>query len=192
MRSRDATKLHFAGRLARQVRDADGLLAWCRAQFDVPVRVEQWCGHWMPLARDERSTPWRPRAIGGAGLGRGAVLGASVWDVQHKFRIVIGPLALRELSRVPARRRRLGALQALVRQWVGLEFEWDLRLILARDDVPRAPARRREARMLGLHRLARHLSPQRRCRRPDHRRRAHAARASHRAQRPQAAMPAPT
>ena len=38
----DDAKLHFAGRLARQVRDADGLLAWCRVQFNVPLQVQQW------------------------------------------------------------------------------------------------------------------------------------------------------
>ena len=41
----DASKLHFAGRLSRQTRDAEGLLAWCRIEFDVPVAIEQWCGH---------------------------------------------------------------------------------------------------------------------------------------------------
>ena len=32
---------------------ADGLLAWCRCEFDVPVAIEQWSGHWMPLAKDD-------------------------------------------------------------------------------------------------------------------------------------------
>jgi len=134
----DAAKLHFTGRLARHVRDAEGLLAWCRSQFDASVRVEQWCGHWMPLAIDERSrlrAAARDRA--GQGLGQGAVLGGSVWDVQHKFRIVIGPLRLaRYLALLPGG-ADLARLQALVRQWVGLELQWDLRLVLARADVPR-------------------------------------------------------
>jgi type VI secretion system ImpH/TssG family protein len=51
----DAAKLHFAGRLSRQVRDADGLQNWCRVEFDVPVQVQQWQGHWMPLGVGERT-----------------------------------------------------------------------------------------------------------------------------------------
>ena len=130
----DNSKLFFAGRLARQARDADGLLAWCKAEFDVNLHIEQWCGHWMPLGRDDRT---RLRKGLGQALGRGAVLGASVWDVQHKFRIVIGPLRLaRYLDFLPGG-SDLARLQAIVRQWVGLEFAWDLRLILARRDVPR-------------------------------------------------------
>jgi type VI secretion system protein ImpH len=86
----DFPKLFFAGRLARSVRDADGLEAWLGLQFGVPVHVAQFQGHWMPLGRDERS---RLKRDGQPALGRGAVLGRTVWDVQHKFRIVIGPLA---------------------------------------------------------------------------------------------------
>ncbi|RPH59342.1 MAG: type VI secretion system baseplate subunit TssG, partial [Burkholderiales bacterium] len=82
MRERDAlgdfAKLHFVGRLARSVRDADGLEAWVRLHFGLPVRVEQFCGHWMPLAREERS---RLRRDGEHGLGRGAVLGSTLANV---------------------------------------------------------------------------------------------------------------
>jgi type VI secretion system protein ImpH len=130
----DTSKLHFAGRLARQTRDAEGLLAWCRIEFDVPVAIEQWCGHWMSLGRDERSRLGRR---GGALLGRSAVLGSSVWDVQHKFRITMGPLTLDRYRRFLPGGDGLARLQAMVRHWVGVEFEWDLKLVLARAEVPR-------------------------------------------------------
>lgn len=129
----DTSKLHFAGRLSRQTRDADGLLAWCRSEFDVPVVIEQWCGHWMALARDERTRLGRRR---GALLGRSAVLGGSVWDVQHKFRIAMGPLRLDQYRRFLPGGPDLARLQALVRAWLGIEFAWDLKLILQRDEVP--------------------------------------------------------
>ena len=129
----DASKLYFAGRLARQTRDADGLLAWCRCEFDVPVVIEQWCGHWLTLDPGERSRLGRR---GGAVLGRSAVLGARVWDVQHKFRIVMGPLRAEQYRRFLPGSPDVARLQALVRHWVGIEFDWDLKLILRRDEVP--------------------------------------------------------
>ncbi|HZV92136.1 MAG TPA: type VI secretion system baseplate subunit TssG [Caldimonas sp.] len=129
----DAAKLFFAGRLARSVRDADGLEAWLSLRFEVPVRVAQFQGHWMPLGRDERS---RLQRQGQSALGRGAVLGRTVWDVQHKFRIVIGPLGWDRFSSMLPGGRALEQLRALVRQYVGFEFAWDLRLILRRGDVP--------------------------------------------------------
>jgi type VI secretion system protein ImpH len=69
-------------------------------------------------------------------LGRGAVLGKTVWDVQHKFRIVIGPVPWVRFAALLPDGRLLDQLRALVRQYVGFEFAWDLRLILMRDEVP--------------------------------------------------------
>jgi len=131
----DASKLHFVGRLARQTRDADGLLAWCRSEFEVPVAIEQWSGHWMQLADGERSRLGHRR---GAMLGRDTVVGANVWDVQHKFRITLGPLRLEQYREFLPGGTRLPELQAMVRHWVGLEFEWDLKLVLAREEIPRS------------------------------------------------------
>ena len=135
----DHSKLYFAGRLSRQIRDADGLLAWCRSEFDVPVRIEQWCGHWMKLGVKERSRLGARRERASAmclGLGHGAVLGKSVWDVQHKFRIVVGPLSLPSYLRFLPGGADMARLRSLVRQWLGLEFDWDVQLILARSEVP--------------------------------------------------------
>ena len=129
----DAPKLFFAGRLARSVRDADGLEAWLGLQFGVPVQVAQFQGHWMPLGRAERSRLMRD---GQPAVGRGAVLGRTVWDVQHKFRIVIGPLRWQRFAELLPGGHALEQLRALVRQYVGFEFAWDLRLILRREDVP--------------------------------------------------------
>ncbi len=129
----DHAKFFFAGRLARQVRDADGLRAWIATQFDVSVRVDQFQGHWMPLHVDERS---RLSRHGQQGLGRGAVLGKQVWDVQHKFRIVLGPLTLMQYQTFLPGASGLNALRALVRQYLGFEFEWDVQLILRQQEVP--------------------------------------------------------
>lgn len=132
----DFPKLFFVGRLSRQVRDADGLAAWLTSHLGVAARVEQFCGHWMRLERSQRSRLMR---LGQHGVGRGTVLGESVWDVQHKFRIEIGPLRWPRFSQLLPGRAEINQLRALVRQYVGFEFAWDLRLVLAREDVPSWP-----------------------------------------------------
>jgi type VI secretion system protein ImpH len=137
MRQRDGladhAKLYYAGRLARQVRDADGLRAWIQVQFDVHVDVRQFVGHWMPLHAEERS---RLARHGQRGLGQGAVLGGQVWDVQHKFRLVIGPLTWAQYQDFLPGAQGLKALRSLVRQYLGFEFAWDLQLIVRKDEVP--------------------------------------------------------
>jgi len=88
----DFAKLHFAGLLARQVRNSDGLAQILRAYFRVPVRVEPFVGHWMRLPESERTR------LGGswARLGRDAIVGSSVWDRQYKIRLHLGPLTRAE------------------------------------------------------------------------------------------------
>lgn len=129
----DMPKLFYAGRLGRQVRDADGLQSWLSLQFQVPVRVLDFQGGWLQLEAAER-TRLRRDPLGR--LGRGAVLGRSVWDVQHKFRVVMGPLGWSRFAELLPGGRPLESLRALVRQFLGFEFAWDLRLVLKRDDVP--------------------------------------------------------
>jgi type VI secretion system protein ImpH len=81
------------------------------------------------------------------------VLGASVWDVQHKFRIVIGPLAWADYVALQTGQPRLAELKAMVRHYVGLEFDWDLRLILRPEDRPFLELGRIQASKLGAGRL---------------------------------------
>jgi type VI secretion system protein ImpH len=96
MRDRDAVpdlaKFFHVGTLIRHARNAEGLEAILRHYFRVPVRLQEFVGHWLVLGAGERTTLSRE----GARLGGGAVLGSRVWDRQHKFRIRLGPLTLAE------------------------------------------------------------------------------------------------
>jgi type VI secretion system protein ImpH len=147
LRSRDTVpdlaRLFHAGTLVRQVRNAEGLAAILRQFFHVPVRIEEFVGHWLLLAARERSYLRRE----GASLGSGAVLGSRVWDHQGKFRIHFGPLTLAQyeafLPATPSDRKRLQGRGALLRKlvdWVRFylcfELDWDVRLHLQRHEVP--------------------------------------------------------
>lgn len=138
----DTVKLHFAGLLTRQVRNADGLANLLSGHLGRPVRVETFAGHWMPLQDDERSR--LGRVIGGrrntsAQLGAGAVTGRMVWDRQHGIRLHIGPLTRDAFRALLPDGSALPAVRALVLQYLGHEFEWDLVLGHVADEV--APSR---------------------------------------------------
>ena len=101
----------------------------------MPARVEQFMLGWLALPRDQRTV------LGGGpeprvALGRGLVVGARVRDVQSRFRIVLGPMDLDRYIALPARRPEPDALVDWVRNYVGFEFDWELQLVLARDEVP--------------------------------------------------------
>jgi type VI secretion system protein ImpH len=69
-------------------------------------------------------------------LGMTTVLGKKVWNAQHKFRLVIGPLDLAQAHNLLPGEPGMQRLQAWVRQYAGLTLEWDVNLILRREHVP--------------------------------------------------------
>jgi type VI secretion system protein ImpH len=129
----DEAKLFHAGTLARHVRHAEGLRAILAHYFGVPVRIEEFVGHWMPLGPRERTA----LAQGDAVLGAGAVLGRRVWDAQHKFRVHVGPLTLAQYESFLPGGQPFGRLVDWVRLYLGVELAWDVRLRLSCAEVPR-------------------------------------------------------
>lgn len=136
LRQRDAlpdfAKLHHAGLLSRQVRNAEGLGQLISGFFRLSVSVEQFVGHWLLIQKRDRSRLGLARCR----LGREAVLGRRVWDRQHKFRLRIGPLALSEFTDLLPGGTGIAQLAACVRNYVGLEYAWDAQLVLRADQVP--------------------------------------------------------
>ena len=139
----DLAKLFHVSSLIRQVRNAEGLRSVLAHFFRVPVAIEEFVGHTLHLAASERTYLARDGAV----LGTGAVLGSRVWDRQHKFRVRLGPLTLRQYeSFLPAtpkpRSDEAGGGQSLrklvdwVRLYLCFELQWDVQLLLRKDEVP--------------------------------------------------------
>jgi type VI secretion system protein ImpH len=131
----DFAKLHFAGLLAGPTRHAAGLRLVLARYFGLPVEIAQNVGHWLTLpapslsrlgARDDS-----------ASLGIGTMLGARVFDRQHKFRVVLGPLSMRDYERFLPHGASLPRLVDWVRLYVRDPLDWDINLRLRRADVPR-------------------------------------------------------
>lgn len=138
LRERDAigdfAKLHFAGLLANRARPAAGLVTILRAYFKLPFALEQFVGHWMRLPADAHSR----LGMSGQGnlLGSSLLLGGSVWDCQHKFRIVVGPVDYADYQRFMPGGAGLERLLAWVRTWVGMTLDWDVRVVLKKEERP--------------------------------------------------------
>jgi type VI secretion system protein ImpH len=129
----DVAKLFHVGALIRQVRNVEGLRAILGHFFRVPVRIEEFVAHWLRLDARERTYLGTTNAP----LGAGAVIGSRVWDRQHKFSIHFGPLTRQQYESFLPGGAPLEKLVAWVRTYLSYELDWDLRLILKRDEVPR-------------------------------------------------------
>jgi len=131
----DEAKLHLAGRLGAQTKCAGGLLSVLENFFDFRFQILEFVGEWLKLSSEDFL---KLGGIGSAGaLGRDAVIGSSIWNCQHKFRIVCGPLRLDDFKRLLPGQSSLRRLRDSVRGYVGFGIDWDLNLVLAGADVPR-------------------------------------------------------
>jgi type VI secretion system protein ImpH len=138
LRQRDAVpdlaKLHYAGRLVAQTRNAEGLAALLGDFFRLPVLLEEFVGHWLRLPQDAYWQLGESPLTGTLGLS--ATVGDRLWDRQYKFRVRFGPLGLDDYRRMLPGGESLRRLVAMVRNYLGDELDWDVNLILKRDEVP--------------------------------------------------------
>jgi type VI secretion system protein ImpH len=130
----DSTLLHYVGLLSLPSRPASALEQLLGDLFDVPVEVEQFIGAWYPLASTTQS------ALGEGGirisLGQGAVAGDEIWDQQARVRIRIGPLARAQYDAFLPGGESHETLRALTRFFGNDQFDFEVQLVLARDDAP--------------------------------------------------------
>jgi type VI secretion system protein ImpH len=131
----DLARRHFAGHLSCQNRHAEGLRAILGTLLGMPVRIDEWIGHWLTLPPDCRLRLGESPQSGA--LGRTTTLGGRVWDHQNKFRIRIGPIGLADYLRLLPGGEALARVRAAVRHYVGDQLHWDLNLVLTEPQVPR-------------------------------------------------------
>ena len=131
----DLSFAYYAGLMAQQPRSAEALRLVLRDYFQVPVTVEQFLGAWYQL--DESSQCNLDDGFAACQqLGFGAVVGDEIWDPQSRVRIVLGPLSLgRYLDFLPSG-TAFKPLQSIVRFFAGDEFDFELQLLLKREETP--------------------------------------------------------
>ena len=130
---RDDIKRQHIALLGRSVRTAEGLADSLAQILGVPVWLETFVGHWLPLRPEDRTR----LGLGGAAcqIGVGAVAGERVWDRQSKFRLHIGPVSAQEYRRFVPGGAAVRTVRDWVRQYVGFDLVWDVRVALAATDV---------------------------------------------------------
>ena len=131
---RDDAKRYYAAWLAMQTRNAEGLRNILADYFGVPAEIEEFVGQWIDVPHDCQCRLGETRTTGK--VGKNLIVGSRFWDRQQKFRIRLGAMDWkRYLSMLPSG-NRLGHLVDWVRNYVGEELEWDVCLILRRQEVP--------------------------------------------------------
>jgi len=137
-------RLASSAHLIREARNPDGLLGALHYYFEVPVELKEFEPQWIFLDDQDQSALGDDRYA--ALLGDGAILGNTVLDRQHKFKVLMGPLSLSQYMQFSPWGSDMAVLRELIRSFIGFEYAWDVQLILAADQVP-------QARLDGRHQL---------------------------------------
>jgi type VI secretion system protein ImpH len=131
----DDTLIYYAGLLAQRPRSAQALQQILADYFDVPVEIEQFAGAWYRLDPETQC-----RLSEGSSesdeLGFGAVVGDEVWNQQSKVRIVLGPLTLERYVDFLPDGQSWEPLRAWVQFFSNDEWDFEVKLILEREQVP--------------------------------------------------------
>jgi type VI secretion system protein ImpH len=141
--------LGYVGLLGPHQRSAGALQQMLEDYFEVPVGVEQFVGAWYDMTGIAQCRIDDEERDGVTRLGFGALVGDEVWDPNARARIVVGPIPMSRyrdfLPTGPAHR----AMRAITRFFSDDQIEFELRLILEKDEVPPIELGAKEATPLG-------------------------------------------
>jgi type VI secretion system protein ImpH len=131
----DDSLLYYAGLLAQRPRSVTALQQILSDYFGVEVEIEQFAGAWYRL---EPGNQCRFSEVANVSdqLGYGAVAGDEVWTQESRARIKLGPLTLSQyLDFLPAG-TAFEPLRSLVKFFSNDEIDFEVQLILKREQVP--------------------------------------------------------
>ena len=134
----DETILFYGGLFSQQVRSASGLQQILSSYFKVPVCIEEFLGRWQDLIDDVRSRlPDKQNTKGqNVCLGRNSMLGKRGWFAQGNLRVVLGPVTGEQFRKFTPGSSALKSLNELVRLYIGIENDFDIKILVDRASVP--------------------------------------------------------
>ncbi|MCA9008845.1 MAG: type VI secretion system baseplate subunit TssG [Planctomycetaceae bacterium] len=134
----DQTIVAYGGLFAAATRTAVGLEQIIGDCFRLRTAVEQFVGQWLQLAPEDQSCLPSNRSVFGQNLqlSEDTIVGSCVWDVQSRFRVVLGPLTHTQFLKLLPGGPQLQAIIDLIRFYAGINRDFDIQLILKKEDVP--------------------------------------------------------
>ncbi len=120
------------GLLSRQVPSAAAVQSAVVYYSGQQVELQQFIQRVIPLPPEDCTL----LGMANAELGVSALCGSQVQENQTKFRINLGPMSRTDFFRFLPTGDMLKPIFSLVRFMVGIEYEFELRVILRREEVP--------------------------------------------------------
>jgi type VI secretion system protein ImpH len=133
----DFVLLYYAGHFSHFPRNALSLEVIVADHFRVSTTVRQLHGKWLYLETSDQSRLTSDaRQAANNRLGQDVVVGKRVWGIENSFRLRLGPLTYRQFEQFTPAGAALKRLGQFVLSYVGASYDFDVQLILLRDEVP--------------------------------------------------------
>jgi len=123
---------YYSGHLSRQVPSSVAIESTVKYFAGTSVHVQQFVNRIVPISQEDQTRIGQVNMQ----LGIDAVCGSYVWENQTKFRVHLGPMGYNDFSRFLPTGKMLHPCFSLVKYMVGIEYEFEVSLILKREEVP--------------------------------------------------------
>lgn len=121
-----------SGLMSKQAPSAAAIETTVSYLADTEAVTHQFINRTIPLDPED----WTRLGTPTAGLGINATCGSLAWECQSKFRIHLGPVGYKRFTRFLPSGDMLRPIFAVVRSMVGIEYEFEIRIFLKKDEVP--------------------------------------------------------
>ncbi|MFH1216399.1 MAG: type VI secretion system baseplate subunit TssG [Pseudomonadota bacterium] len=123
---------YYCGLLSRQIPSGESIRSTVEHFSGTRTEIEEFIHRLIPL--DEKDMT----KIGAANatLGVDALCGSSIWECQTKFMLILGAMHFDDFIRFLPSGDMHGPTFSLIRYMVGVEYEFDVKIILKREEVP--------------------------------------------------------
>jgi len=128
----DESLLPYVGLIAQQPHSCNALENVLSDYFGVTVKAKQFYGQWIELDPEDYTKLGKRNSK----LGESTVAGTRVWEQQSKFRVRAGPMDFEKFRAFLPNGSAYGPLRSIVKFMTGLEFDFDMQLLLQKQQVP--------------------------------------------------------
>lgn len=128
----DESLLPYIGLIAQKPHSCNALENIVSDYFGTTAKIRQFFGQWLPLD----SADYTRLGQRNSALGVSAIAGTQIWEQQSKFRVRLGPLPFKQFQDFLPNGSAHHPLKSIIRFMVGLEFDFDVQLILNKKQVP--------------------------------------------------------
>jgi len=128
----DEALLPYSGLIAQKPHSASALENILGDYFMISAKIKQFFGQWLDLDEESITKLGEANSL----LGVNAIIGTRVWEQQSKFRVVLGAMSFNEFQAFLPNGTAHQPLKSIIRFMVGLEFDFDVQLILKAKEIP--------------------------------------------------------